>query len=32
MLLNLTSEQKHFVLGFFLGLATHDPVTVVVGL
>jgi len=32
MLLDLTSEQKHFVLGLFLGLAIHEPVTLVVGL
>jgi len=32
MLLDLSSQQKHFVLGLFLGLAIHEPVTVVVGL
>ena len=32
MSLSLTAEQKHLVLGFFLGLAVHEPVTVVVGL
>jgi len=32
MSLELTPELKHFVLGLFLGLATHDPVTLVVGL
>jgi len=32
MLLELSSQQKHLVLGFFLGLAVHEPVTVVVGL
>ena len=30
--MNLSPEQKHFILGLFLGLATHDPVTLVVGL
>ncbi len=30
--MSLTSEQKHFVLGLFLGLACHEPVTLVVGL
>ena len=32
MLLELSAEQKHLVLGFFLGLAVHEPVTLVVGL
>jgi len=32
MLLDLTSEQKHLLLGLFLGLAAHEPVTLVVGI
>ena len=32
MSLSLTAEHKHFVLGLVLGLAIHEPVTVVVGL
>lgn len=32
MLLEFSSEHKHLVLGFFLGLAVHEPVTLVVGL
>jgi len=30
--MSLTAEQKHFVLGLFLGIAIHEPVTLVVGL
>jgi len=32
MSFDLSVEQKHFVLGLFLGLAIHEPVTLVVGL
>jgi hypothetical protein len=27
-----TSEHMHFLLGFVLGAATHEPITVMVGL
>lgn len=32
MSLEFSVEQKHFLLGLFLGLAIHEPVTFVVGL
>ena len=32
MSLEFSVEQKHFFLGLFLGLAIHEPVTLVVGL
>ena len=32
MLLELTSDQKWLLIGLLIGLALHEPVTLVVGL